>query len=202
MNIHMMKVGVCLALLYVACLLWRVTMIDPAVINFHLLSLKTLFPGFQGYDALSMIWGAILAFGYGAFGSFVFHSLHSDCCNSKARGEKGEKTTLNASNTLWIVGALIIGIALGLLLGGRSASPLSNNYLIGPASMMRDGGSRMMEFGGMMMNSGRMMQERGGRYSDQEMMQQGEEMMRRGEQLRGRGSQMMEQGSGMMNMMR
>ena len=30
-------------------------MTDAAVMNFHLLSLKTALPGFQGYDALSIV---------------------------------------------------------------------------------------------------------------------------------------------------
>lgn len=78
-----MKVGTYLVLLYVVCLVWRITISDPAVMNFHLLALKVTFPGFQGYDALSILWGGILTFGYGIVGSLIFHSLHSDCCAKK-----------------------------------------------------------------------------------------------------------------------
>lgn len=201
MNTHALKVGAYLVLLYIACLLWRVLMIDPVVVNFHLLALKTAFPGFGGYDAFSIVWGALLSFGYGALGSYVFHSLHADCCRSKSSEKNREKESMNTATVLWVVAALIIGVALGLFFG-RPSSPFSKEYLSGSATMMRGAGSSMQEFGEMMKSRGRMMQEWGGKYNDQDMMQQGRDMMERGEQHRGEGSDMMERGNGMMNMMR
>ncbi len=80
---HAGTVGFFVVILYVACLAWRYTMVDLEVMNFHLLALKTAFPGFQGYDVLSMVWGALLSFFYGTAASVIFHSVHSDCCGLK-----------------------------------------------------------------------------------------------------------------------
>ena len=80
---HARTVGFTIVLLYILCLLYRVIMTDPAVANFHLLSLKTAFPGFQGYDVFSVIWGAVLSFIYGFVFSQVFHRLHKNCCGMK-----------------------------------------------------------------------------------------------------------------------
>lgn len=76
---HAALVGIYAIFLYVACLLWRFTMTDPAVIQFHLLSLKTAFPGFSGYDAGSIVLGGVFAFAYGFIASVIFHSLHGNC---------------------------------------------------------------------------------------------------------------------------
>ncbi|MFA4954426.1 MAG: hypothetical protein WC641_03890 [Patescibacteria group bacterium] len=78
---HAALVGVFAVLLYAACLLWRFTMTDPAVIQFHLLALKTALPGFNGFDAASLILGGIMSFVYGFVISVVFHALHGnwDC---------------------------------------------------------------------------------------------------------------------------
>ena len=59
-------------------------MSDPEVLRFHLLSLKTAFPGFQGYDAVSILWGGIMSFAYGFIFSAVFHALHKGCCGLDA----------------------------------------------------------------------------------------------------------------------
>lgn len=201
MNTHALKVGAYLVLLYIACLLWRFTMTDPAVMNFHLLSLKSVFPGFSGYTAVSILWGAVLSFAYGYIGSIIFHSLHGECCVSKHNGKKEEKMSLSTTNLMLVVGVLVVGVAVGLLLA-QTATPFSRDYVTGSAGMMRNGGSSMMQFSDMMQNTGRMMQERGGRYNDQEMMERGREMMERGGQFRKNGSDMMERGNGMMNMMR
>lgn len=56
-------------------------MTDPAVMQFHLLALKTAIPGFKGYDAFSILWGIILIFVYGFVASVIYHSLHLDCCD-------------------------------------------------------------------------------------------------------------------------
>lgn len=76
---HAAGVGVFFILLYVLCLLWRYTMVDPAVIQFHLLALKAAFPGFAGYAAGSIVWGGVLSFVYGFILSAVFHAMHMKC---------------------------------------------------------------------------------------------------------------------------
>lgn len=76
---HAVSVGVFAVLLYVACLLWRFTMTDPAVMQFHLLSLKTALPGFSGFGAGSVILGGVESFIYGFVISLVFHVLHANC---------------------------------------------------------------------------------------------------------------------------
>lgn len=76
---HAVLVGVFVVVLYVACLLWRYTMTDPAVMQLHLLSLKSVFPGFQGFDAMSILWGGVMSFGYGFVFSFIFHTIHGNC---------------------------------------------------------------------------------------------------------------------------
>jgi hypothetical protein len=59
-------------------------MTDPAVMQFHLLALKTAFPGFTDFNAGSVIWGGIMSFVYGFIISVVFHSLHGNCtCGMK-----------------------------------------------------------------------------------------------------------------------
>jgi hypothetical protein len=50
---------------------------------FHLLSLKLSFPGFQGYDVGSVLWGGVLSFVYGFAGSVIFHTFHKECCKGK-----------------------------------------------------------------------------------------------------------------------
>ena len=80
MQKHALMVGVFAIGLYLLCLVLPVTMTDPEVIKHHMLSLKTLFPGFQGYDVVSIVWGAAMSFGYGVFGSLAYHSLHAQCC--------------------------------------------------------------------------------------------------------------------------
>lgn len=76
---HAATFGVFGIILFAACLLWRFTMTDPAVIQFHLLALKTAFPGFVGFDVASLIIGGIMSFVYGFFLSIIFHSLHGSC---------------------------------------------------------------------------------------------------------------------------
>lgn len=81
---HAAVVGVFAIFLYAACLLWRFTMSDPAVMQFHLLALKTAFPGFNGFDAVSVVLGGVFSFIYGFIISVVFHSLHGNCsCETK-----------------------------------------------------------------------------------------------------------------------
>lgn len=58
-------------------------MTDPEVIRFHLLALETALPGFKGFDFLSMLWGAGLAFVYGVLLSLAYHILHCDCTGCK-----------------------------------------------------------------------------------------------------------------------
>ncbi|MFA4846433.1 MAG: hypothetical protein WC654_07835 [Patescibacteria group bacterium] len=81
---HALRVGGFFVLLYALCLVWP--MIYPYgedVLAFHLLSLKLLFPGFQGYVVSSLLWGGVLSFVYGFIGSGIFHALHKGCCKGK-----------------------------------------------------------------------------------------------------------------------
>lgn len=81
---HAVVIGVFAVLLYIVCLLWRFTMTDISVAQFHLLALKTMFPGFNGYDTMSIVWGGALSFLYGFVASTIFHSLHGSCaCSMK-----------------------------------------------------------------------------------------------------------------------
>ena len=77
---HAMHVGFFVLFLYILCLWWpRVYPYETDVLTHHLLSLKLLFPGFQGYTLGSILWGGILSFVYGFMGSFIFHQAHK-CC--------------------------------------------------------------------------------------------------------------------------
>lgn len=76
---HAAMVGLFGIVLYAACLLWRYTMTDPAVIAFHLTALKSAFPGFQGLDTSSILIGGVWSFVYFFLGSVIFHSLHRNC---------------------------------------------------------------------------------------------------------------------------
>lgn len=81
---HAAVIGVLAVVLYAACLLWRFTMTDPMVMQFHLLALKTALPGFRGYDSGSMLLGGVISFIYGFVISFIFHRLHGACaCGTK-----------------------------------------------------------------------------------------------------------------------
>ncbi|MBI2444378.1 MAG: hypothetical protein HYV42_04035 [Candidatus Magasanikbacteria bacterium] len=77
---HAALVGLFVVALYAICLLWSLFITDPAVANFHLLSLKLTFPGFQGFSVGSIIWGGVLAFVYGFLASLVYHAFHGRCC--------------------------------------------------------------------------------------------------------------------------
>lgn len=81
---HTLRVGGFFVLLYVLCLVWpNVYPYGADVLVHHLLSLKLLFPGFQGYSVGSIVWGGILSFAYGSVGSLILHAFHKDCCKSK-----------------------------------------------------------------------------------------------------------------------
>ena len=77
---HALLVGAFVVILYVICLLWRYLLTDPNVIIFHQISLMTAFPGFKGYDLVSILWGGVLSFIYGFIASVVVHKLHGKCC--------------------------------------------------------------------------------------------------------------------------
>ena len=200
MKAHAIRAGLIIVVLYLACLFWRITMTDAAVMNFHLLSLKTALPGFQGYDALSIVWGAILAFGYGFCGSYLFHAFHNGCCIPGTEKKNRPTEPPIEKNHLVIAGVFIVGLAFGIVLTGLAAGA-TQGYMKDSAVMMRDGGSGMMQMGQMMMGMGGMMSEKGHTHSDDELTQKGREMMQRGEELRGVGSGMMQRGDGMMQMM-
>lgn len=81
---HALSVGGFFVALYALCLVWP--LIYPYgsdVLAHHLLSLKLMFPGFEGYSIGSILWGGILTFVYGFIGSIIFHAFHSGCCKSK-----------------------------------------------------------------------------------------------------------------------
>ncbi|HBP00347.1 MAG: hypothetical protein UU48_C0006G0161 [Candidatus Uhrbacteria bacterium GW2011_GWF2_41_16] len=81
---HAFRVGVFFIFLYALCLIWpRMYPYGTDVLIHHLLSLKLLFPGFQGYAIGSIFWGGILSFIYGFIGSFLFHVFHKNCCRGK-----------------------------------------------------------------------------------------------------------------------
>jgi uncharacterized membrane protein len=80
---HAALVGGVAVALYVLCLAWRFTITDPQVAGLHLLLLKLALPGFQGMDVASMLWGGLLAFGYGFGAAWLFHGIHKDCCGMK-----------------------------------------------------------------------------------------------------------------------
>lgn len=80
---HACMVGCFFVLLYVVCLLYGAVLTDPALVDFHMLSLKVWLPGFKGYDVISVIWGGILSYLYGFVASYVFHSFHKDCCGPR-----------------------------------------------------------------------------------------------------------------------
>lgn len=85
---HAAIVGVFAIALYAACLLWRFSMSDPMVAQFHLLALKTAFPGFNGFDTGSMVLGGVLSFIYGFLASLIFHILHGACnCKMMKKGK-------------------------------------------------------------------------------------------------------------------
>lgn len=78
---HAARIGGFLVVLYAVCLIWpAVFPYEAAVREFHLLSLKLAFPGFQGMAVGSIIWGGVLSFVYGFVGSYIFHALHKNCC--------------------------------------------------------------------------------------------------------------------------
>lgn len=81
---HAVRVGGFFVLLYTLCLIWpKMYPYETDVLAHHLLSLKLLFPGFQGYVVFSIVWGGLLSFVYGVLSSLVFHAFHQGCCKGK-----------------------------------------------------------------------------------------------------------------------
>ncbi|MBU0540241.1 hypothetical protein KKF59_01040 [Patescibacteria group bacterium] len=80
---HAATIGLFGVLLFILCMLWKLTITDPLVDQFHVLYLKFLFPGFKGFDVASILWGMVLSFVYGFLAAVVFHGLHPDCCKPK-----------------------------------------------------------------------------------------------------------------------
>lgn len=81
---HAARVGAFVVLIYVVCIVWPMFFPYAAdVLSFHLLSLKLTFPGFQGYDTASIVWGGVLSFVYGFVVSYLFHAFHGGCCSMK-----------------------------------------------------------------------------------------------------------------------
>ncbi len=143
---HAVRAGGLMVILYIACILWQFTMLDPEVMNFHLLSLKTLFPGFQGYDVISMTWGAILSFGYGFGISVAFHSFHEGCCLPKGEGRHHGRKAFGDMHIAFVVaGAFILGIILGAAITQSSMMQLRKASAKDTRMMQyRDGGFQGM----------------------------------------------------------
>jgi len=81
---HTLRVGGFFVFLYALCLVWpKIYPYGADVLMHHLLSLKLLFPGFQGYGVGSIVWGGVLSFIYSSVGSLIFHAFHNNCCKSK-----------------------------------------------------------------------------------------------------------------------
>ncbi|TAK03810.1 hypothetical protein EPO34_01450 [Patescibacteria group bacterium] len=80
---HALRVAGFFVILYALCLIWQMWSTDPAVQEFHLTSLKFLFPGFTGFALPSIIVGALWSFAYGFAGSLVFHAFHENGCAPK-----------------------------------------------------------------------------------------------------------------------
>lgn len=80
---HAALVGGVVVILYVLCLAYRVLLTDPQLVGLHQLSLRLWFPGFQGMDVASMLWGGLLSFVYGFVAAWIFHGVHKDCCGMK-----------------------------------------------------------------------------------------------------------------------
>ncbi len=148
-------------------------MTDPSVMSFHLLSLKTFFPGFRGYDVLSLLWGAVLVFVYGYLASMAFHSLHNDCCIQK-NNQKDEKNKCvwDDKHIILIIAMLVIGILVGFILN-QAENPYARKSFRDSTMMMRQNGSSMMQMGKMMMDEGSMMERRGS-----SMMERGDEVQK------------------------
>lgn len=73
---HASRVGIFAATIYAICLVWPLIYTYPAdVAAHHLLNLKLMFPGFQGYDVGSIMWGGVLSFAYGMVASVIYKSL-------------------------------------------------------------------------------------------------------------------------------
>ncbi len=83
MQKHAVMVGGGAVIFYALCLVWRLWRTDVAVEALHLNLFKLAFPGFSGYDSLSIIWGAVLIFVYGFIASTVYHAIHRNCCDVK-----------------------------------------------------------------------------------------------------------------------
>jgi len=175
-------------------------MIDPEVAYFHLLSLKAFFPGFQGYDTISMFWGAILAFIYAYAGSLIFHSFHDTYFFAKDIKKK-TKESLKIEDYILPAITFIAGILLTLILLGFTTGYSGKQYYKETAGMMKEKGSGMMQMGQMMINGGQMMRQKSQTYNDQDIMQSGEELEQEGELLQNEGSSMMDRGESMMQMM-
>ncbi len=82
---HAATVGLYAVILYAVCLVWRYALADAEIMRLHLSMLKMMFPAFQGYDRVSIVWGVLLSFIYGVLASVIFHSIHTECCNGKKK---------------------------------------------------------------------------------------------------------------------
>lgn len=80
---HAFKISSFFVALYAVCLAWKWMISDPVVAELHLNLLKLGLPGFAGFDAGSIVWGAALVAIYAFIGSLVFHAFHRNCCKGE-----------------------------------------------------------------------------------------------------------------------
>ena len=66
---------------YCIALLWQFTIVQPAVGVFYLNIFKLVFPGFYGFNAPSLLWGAVLSFIYGLLAAVLCFLIHHAFCD-------------------------------------------------------------------------------------------------------------------------
>lgn len=80
---HAAVIGLLAVILYALCLVWRYTIADPSVEQFHLLAPKLFFPGFAGYDAVNIPFTFLL-------GCFFMHLFGHGWRHGRGRGSENK----------------------------------------------------------------------------------------------------------------
>ncbi|MBF8280246.1 MAG: hypothetical protein HW383_19 [Candidatus Magasanikbacteria bacterium] len=86
---HAAFLGFFIVILYVVCLVWGSFLSEPVLVELHTNLLKLAFPGFKGYDAMSLVLGGVLSFVYGFVAALICGGLHRGCC--KGMGSEAGK---------------------------------------------------------------------------------------------------------------
>lgn len=73
---------------FILCTIWsKVYPYEKEIFDLHMNLLKLTYPGFKGYDLMSLIWAGVLSFLYGYVISVICIHLHHGCksggCDSK-----------------------------------------------------------------------------------------------------------------------